>query len=125
MLLEARRHARQSGHGLTHADIKETVQQTRKVLGDVPILAAEQRLLDEHEAGAQAAAVPESTLTSPKPSAPVMKTKVLADGTYATETAFSASSAAALSAVKAATKPPLRALVLGGDSTPPPSLHRP
>lgn len=44
---------------------------------------------------------------------------MLADGTYATETVFSAtpsaSHAANLEAVKAAAKPPLRALILGGD----------
>jgi coatomer subunit beta len=47
----------------------------------------------------------------------VSTTRVLADGTYATETAYSnpTLSAAALESVKAAAKPPLRALILGGD----------
>lgn len=40
---------------------------------------------------------------------------MLADGTYATETVFSSTIAANLEAVKAAAKPPLRALILGGD----------
>lgn len=54
-------------------------------------------------------------------SVPVSSTRVLADGTYATETAYSqnatssASQLAHLEAVKAAAKPPLRALILGGD----------
>lgn len=43
-------------------------------------------------------------------------TRVLADGTYATETVFSsAADAARLEKVRAASKPPLRALILGGD----------
>jgi coatomer subunit beta len=46
----------------------------------------------------------------------VTKTRVLADGTYATETVYtSATAQARLEQVKAAAKPPLRALVLGGD----------
>ena len=36
--------------------------------------------------------------------------KILADGTYATETAFSSANAAKLEAVKAAAKPPLRSV---------------
>ena len=44
------------------------------------------------------------------------KTRVLADGTYATETVYtSAAAQARLDQVKAAAKPPLRALILGGD----------
>ena len=39
---------------------------------------------------------------------------MLADGTYATETVYSSSNAK-LEAVKAAAKPPLRSLILGGD----------
>lgn len=46
---------------------------------------------------------------------PQTKTKVLADGTYATETVYSSSTAAKLEAVKSASKPPLRSLILGGD----------
>ena len=42
-------------------------------------------------------------------------TRVLADGTYATETVYSSTAAANLEAVKSAAKPPLRALILGGD----------
>ncbi|KAG0702556.1 coatomer beta C-terminal region-domain-containing protein [Suillus ampliporus] len=41
--------------------------------------------------------------------------KVLADGTYATETAYTSAGSARSEAVKAASKPPLRALILGGD----------
>ncbi|CAD6919439.1 unnamed protein product [Tilletia controversa] len=94
-------------------DIKEAIQQIRKVIGEVPILAAEERLLAQQENAeepddAQAAAAAK----------PITVTRVRADGTYATETAFSAEAnqqAAALQAVKTAIKPPLRSLILLGD----------
>lgn len=77
----------------------------------MPILAAEQRLLDEAEAADEPAA--EKAPEAPKS---VTKTRVLADGTYATETVYTSSAAQArLEQVKAAAKPPLRALVLSGD----------
>jgi coatomer subunit beta len=69
-----------------------------------------QRLLDQAEADATA-----TDETPEAPAAPKTTTKVLADGTYATETIFSSSSTAKLDAVKAASKPPLRSLILGGD----------
>jgi len=83
-------------------EIVETFQEVRKVLGEIPILAAEQRLLDdaslEDEEGDEKK---ESVTTKPK---------VLADGTYATETAYSSTASARLEAVKAANKPPLRSM---------------
>lgn len=100
------------------ADMKETMQQIRKVLGEIPILASEQRLLEQAEAEAAAAeeeAANALTNGSSKPKAS-STTKVLADGTYATETAYSSNAAKdKLDAVKNAKKPPLRALILGGD----------
>lgn len=67
------------------------------------------RLLDEADAEAVVveAEGPKATSTT--------STRVLADGTYATETVFSATTAANLAAVKAAVKPPLRAIILSGD----------
>lgn len=116
-------------------DIKRAMQEFRKVLGEVPILASEQvsrlaigiarvhsrrfggqptdlqRLLDEAEAAD--ASVEEKKDDAPKA---VTKTRVLADGTYATETTYtSVADTARLEAVRAASKPPLRALILGGD----------
>ncbi|THH30621.1 hypothetical protein EUX98_g3558 [Antrodiella citrinella] len=87
-------------------EVKEIFLQLRKVLGEIPILASEQRLLDESapEKGEKEEVKGEST-----------KPRVLADGTYATETAFTSVSSARLEAVKAAAKPPLRTLLLGGD----------
>lgn len=95
----------------TAIDIKRAMQEFRKVLGEVPILASEQRLLDEAEAAD--ASVEEKKDDAPKA---VTKTRVLADGTYATETTYtSVADTARLEAVRAASKPPLRALILGGD----------
>ena len=78
-----------------------TLQQIRKVIGEVPILASEQKLLDEANNGGEVA-------EEEKPKEGGGRPKVLADGTYATETAFTSSGAANLEAVKAASKPPLR-----------------
>jgi len=110
--------------------IVDTFQEVRKVLGEIPILAAEQRLLDEttptvdDEDKRDGDEKKESVTTRPK---------VLADGTYATETAYTSTASARLEAVQAADKPPLRgrscprlmlqvdsslfllALLLGGD----------
>lgn len=97
--------------------MKETMQQIRKVLGEIPILASEQRLLDKAEADAQAAEEAAAAASQPNGSSnkPTTKTRVLADGTYATETVYSSNATSKLDSVKNATKPPLRALILGGD----------
>lgn len=88
-------------------EIVGTFQEVRKVLGEIPILAAEQRLLDEtsveEEEKKEGDEKKESVTTRPK---------VLADGTYATETAYSSTTSARLEAVKAASKPPLRSTPL-------------
>ncbi|KAJ7684598.1 coatomer protein [Mycena polygramma] len=90
-------------------DIQAAMQEIRKVLGEIPILASEQKLLDEAAGGGEEGA------TSPKVETGGGKPKVLADGTYATETAYSSTTTARLEAVRAASKPPLRTLLLGGD----------
>ncbi|KAJ7184314.1 coatomer protein [Mycena filopes] len=92
----------------TVPDIQSAMQEIRKVLGEIPILASEQKLLDD-------AATGEEEPTSPKLEMGGGKPKVLADGTYATETAYSSTTTARLEAVRAASKPPLRTLLLGGD----------
>ncbi|KAG2101629.1 armadillo-type protein [Suillus discolor] len=71
----------------------------RKVLGEIPIFASEQRLLDEAD-GEEGNKEDNKVEGSGR-------TKVLADGTYATETAYTTVNSARL--VKAAFKPPLRA----------------
>lgn len=99
-------------------EVMAAMQQVRKVIGEVPILASEQRLLDqaEQEAAAHADVVNNGDSAMVQQNAvPKTTTRVLADGTYATETAYSNTTSASLEAVKAAAKPPLRALILGGD----------
>ncbi|VDB90223.1 unnamed protein product [Peniophora sp. CBMAI 1063] len=83
----------------------------RRSIGEVPILASEQRALEE--AGGDAEDGEATKEAAPAPTGG--KPRVLADGTYATETAFSSAPAARLETVKAANKPPLRSLILGGD----------
>ncbi|KAH7909064.1 coatomer beta subunit appendage platform-domain-containing protein, partial [Hygrophoropsis aurantiaca] len=93
------------------SDISIAFQEIRKVLGEIPILASEQRLLDEANGDADVDEKEKDKVESGGGGRP----KVLADGTYATETAYTSTSSARLEAVKAASKPPLRALILGGD----------
>lgn len=102
-------------YSLEERDIREAWKRIRASLGEIPILASEQRLLEE--VPDENAALKEQLNGSAKPSGPTGSRKVLADGTYATESALTSQSAAAarLEAVKAAQKPPLRQLILEGD----------
>ncbi|TRM64190.1 adaptin N terminal region-domain-containing protein [Schizophyllum amplum] len=88
-------------------DIHATMQEVRKVLGEIPILAAEQRALDE------AAGTVEADGETDEGVKATTRPKVLADGTYATETAYSTAGPSSVQSTKS--KPPLRALILGGD----------
>lgn len=98
------------------ADIQGTMREVRKVLGEIPILASEQRLLDDasEEAAGEEGEDKEKEKEKVKAEGGG-RPRVLADGTYATETAYTSASAARLEAVKAAAKPPLRTLILAGD----------
>ncbi|OCL05114.1 Coatomer, beta subunit [Glonium stellatum] len=102
-------------YSLEASDIRETWKQIRSSLGEIPILASEQRLLEDVNDGEKDPS--EQVNGHAKPSAPTGSRKVLADGTYATESALTSSAAAKakLEAVKAAQKPPLRQLILDGD----------
>lgn len=102
-------------YSLEEKDIRDAWKRIRASLGEIPILASEQRLLD-HVDGEEKKDE-EQTNGNHKPSAPTGSRRVLADGTYATETALTSQSSAAakLEAVKAAQKPPLRQLILDGD----------
>jgi coatomer subunit beta len=73
----------------------------RKVIGEIPILASEQRAQDM----AAGTVEPEGEVNSTKKE--VHKPKVLADGTYATESAYTAGGKADIP-IRAAAKPPLR-----------------
>ena len=102
----------------TEESVEETLTHIRQVLGQVPILAAEEKLLrDEETKEEEQAAAAVSSSGGDAPATTSTTTRVRADGTYATETAFNseANAAARLEAVKSATKPPLRALILLGD----------
>lgn len=94
------------------SDIREAWKRIRTSLGEIPIIASEQRLLEEDPEENK-----EQVNGHAKPSEPTGSRKVLADGTYATESALTSESSAKakLEAVKAAQKPPLRQLILDGD----------
>lgn len=100
-------------YSLEANDIREAWKRIRASLGEIPILASEERLLDEVQD--ENAAPTEQVNGHAKPAAPTGSRKVLADGTYATESALTSQAAAKLEAVKAAQKPPLRQLILDGD----------
>jgi coatomer subunit beta len=93
------------------SDIQSTLQEIRKVLGEILILASEQRLLDEANGGKE----PDGDASGKKDEKLKEgggKPRVLADGTYATESAYTSTTTARLEAVKAAAKPPLRSMFL-------------
>jgi coatomer subunit beta len=106
-------------YSLEAGGIRDAWKRIRASLGEIPILASEQRALDEMSSGQDEAKEAEHVNGNgaAKPSAPTGSRRVLADGTYATESALTSQSAvtAKLEAVKAAQKPPLRQLILDGD----------
>jgi coatomer subunit beta len=89
-------------------DIQSALREIRKVLGEIPILASEQRLLDEANGGDEGVGDDAGGKKDDKPKEGGGRPRVLADGTYASESAYTSTSAARLEAVKAAAKPPLR-----------------
>ncbi|KAI4728541.1 Coatomer, beta subunit [Aureobasidium sp. EXF-10728] len=101
-------------YSLEANDIREAWKHIRASLGEIPILASEQRLLEEQPDGEPNL---NDQVNGNAKAAPTGSRKVLADGTYATESALTSRSAvkAKLEAVKAAQKPPLRQLILDGD----------
>lgn len=102
-------------YSLEEKDIRDAWKRIRSSLGEIPILSSEQRLLDSADDGEENKEAEVNGHS--KPAAPTGSRRVLADGTYATETALTSQSSAAakLEAVKAAQKPPLRQLILDGD----------
>jgi len=103
-------------YSLEANDIREGWKKIRSSLGEIPIVASEQRLLDEHDDEKVESELRNQVKGDGK-SGPTGSRKVLADGTYATESALTSSAAvkAKLEAVKASQKPPLRQLILDGD----------
>ncbi|KAF2084438.1 Coatomer, beta subunit [Saccharata proteae CBS 121410] len=104
-------------YSLEVSDIREAWKRIRASLGEIPILTSEQRLLEEVPDGQAETELKDQVNGHAKSSAPTGSRKVLADGTYATESALTSQAAvkAKLDAVKAAQKPPLRQLILDGD----------
>jgi coatomer subunit beta len=102
-------------YSLEQNDIREAWKRIRASLGEIPIVASEARLLEE-QGNEEPDLLGQANGTN-KPAAPTGSRKVLADGTYATESALTSQAAAnaKLEAVKAAQKPPLRQLILDGD----------
>ncbi|KAJ2792956.1 coatomer subunit beta, partial [Coemansia helicoidea] len=93
-------------------EIREVWAKLREAIGELPLLAAEQRELDAASAGAAAEG-------AEKPSAPATASasrRVLPDGTYATESSLTARAAAdSATSLGLDAKPPLRAVLLRGD----------
>jgi coatomer subunit beta len=86
-------------------DILNAFGEIRKVIGELPILASEQRLLDEASRDDEGDNKDNEKI---EVAAGGGRPRVLADGTYATETAFTSLNNVRLEAVKAAAKPPIR-----------------
>ena len=104
-------------YSLQENDIRDAWKRIRASLGEIPILSSEQSLLDKASDENGDVTEPKEQVNGHAKSAPSGSRKVLADGTYATESALTSNAAAQakLDAVKAAQKPPLRQLILDGD----------
>jgi coatomer subunit beta len=86
--------------------VENVIGEVRKVIGELPIGASEQRALDDVGGGEED--TEKGKEGEKKDGGRGGRPKVLADGTYATETAYTSTANAKLDAVKAAAKPPLR-----------------
>ncbi|KAJ2477815.1 coatomer subunit beta [Coemansia sp. RSA 2131] len=95
----------------TPDEIREVWTRLRKAIGELPLLAAEQRELDA--ASSATAEGAEKSAAEPK-AASSGSHRILADGTYATESSLTARATEALS-LKLDSKPPLRAVLLHSD----------
>jgi coatomer subunit beta len=104
-------------YSLQESDIRDAWKRIRSSLGEIPILSSEQSLLDKASDDSAEPTEAKEQVNGHAKSAPSGSRKVLADGTYATESALTSNAAAKakLDAVKAAQKPPLRQLILDGD----------
>lgn len=81
----------------------------KKVLGEIPILASEQGLLDEANGGEELDE-DESGKKDGKPKEGGKRLRVLADRMYATKPAYTSTTTARLKAMKVAAKPPFRSV---------------
>ena len=84
------------------SNVNDAMQQIRKVLGEIPILASEKQQMDQSEtAGAM---TDDNVASAPKP---VSMTRVRADGTYATESAFTTDTTTDKSSLSRSKPPPV------------------
>jgi coatomer subunit beta len=92
---------------LDASSIQDAWAKIRESLGELPLLASEQRQVEEAQAKAD---------TGDAPAASTSSRRILPDGTYATESALSTAKTSHVdSIVKSGNKPPLRSLLLNGD----------
>ncbi|KAJ1721008.1 coatomer subunit beta [Coemansia erecta] len=89
------------------SEIRDVWTKLREAIGELPLLAAEQR-----EALEGASGLAEDAASQTTASAPSASRRVLPDGTYATESSLTVN---AQSTIKLDTKPPLRAVLLHSD----------
>jgi len=89
---------------LTAEDIEVAMNEIRRTIGDLPLLASEQRMLENELDENEKKDGEEKKSAQPR---------VLADGTYATESAFSSSVSSKKDSNKQ--RPPIRALLLKSD----------
>ncbi|OZJ02582.1 hypothetical protein BZG36_04188 [Bifiguratus adelaidae] len=88
--------------------IEQAWKSIREALGEVPILASEQHQLEEsQEENEGEEATPAVTGAAAR--------RILPDGTYATESAFTTKQNGAVHTKAAGERPPLRSLILNGD----------
>ncbi|KAJ1678927.1 coatomer subunit beta, partial [Spiromyces aspiralis] len=103
-------------YAITESDIQEVWSKLRQAIGELPLLAAEQR---EHEQNTEAGASEgdSGSGSAPQPQLTTF-TRILPDGTYATESSLSVTANAAdteKATIRTDNKPLLRALLLKGD----------
>ncbi|KAJ1931006.1 coatomer subunit beta, partial [Kickxella alabastrina] len=96
------------------AEIRDVWTKLREAIGELPLLAAEQREALEAASGSSAPGDESSSHTNAAASTKSVSTsrRVLADGTYATESSLTVQASAV---VQLDSKPPLRAVLLHSD----------
>ena len=97
----------------TEADVRASWKQIRASIGEVRIVAAEQRQIDAERVNGDSEADSRKSHDLVNPSS--TRTRVLADGTYATESAVTQNDKKTVDLAQQSNRPPLRGLILDGD----------
>ncbi|KAJ1664962.1 coatomer subunit beta [Coemansia sp. RSA 1646] len=97
-------------------EVRDVWTKLREAIGELPLLAAEQRELEAErdKDGENASSSADATAAS-QPASSSASRRILADGTYATESSLTAKTADTQAALKLDSKPPLRAVLLHSD----------